>query len=673
VNSDDASFSLATRPWIEVTDLSGQPRTLSAAAVLEQADQVHLAAADPLLWAATVRLLTALAYTAGCGPADSRAYQRHITDSINVTPAAGWVREHAADLDIFATDHPLFQDAELHALAGVPGAALPVLYLDMTAAIGRPLLSDHRHLHASVPVTARRAAELLLIQQTWAVGGRISAKDAVYGPGCNFGRPSAINGGLVWLPAGTVAESLAWRLTPVADGPGAGRWTYTPRVHGTADFLPDSETDALTWMPRRMLLLPEDETGTVARVLFAQGWRMTKQPDLPASTRHGSRELVDSESAKMLSAEAVTSESDLAPLLERWWAAPEGSWAHAARQVIEATGRAPDLVTVGLATNKKKILHQRRISIPAALLADPRSAAAATAVTAFRRRAARAAPSRRRVAATGTTLPPGFGSDLLAQETFLTASDPQREQQLYGLARPAPGGNQALHGERTAAFTAAVLTETDDELFTTAETLYVPPTGDIDGGGAEGAADPGHVLAVNLGRWSASSRMRGVMPDLARWAVQPDLGNSAYPLVTQGLPAEQHHAAMLTAALFAVHYRTNRSGRRYGGADLPRLMRAFGSSGRFGPGHPGTRIALDLIVRTQDPQALRVQLLRQIRFAATQNMAPHWGRLFTDLADWTPEVRQRWAELFYTTAPVPPRPGTGNLPTTHQDKDPISA
>ncbi|MFC4466859.1 hypothetical protein ACFPH6_20395 [Streptomyces xiangluensis] len=99
------------------------------------------------------------------------------------------MREHAADLDLFG-DRPLFQDAALHAIADVPGATIPVLYLDMTAAIGRPLLSDHRHLHASVPVTARRAAELVLIQQMWAIGGRISAKDAIYGPGCNFGRPS---------------------------------------------------------------------------------------------------------------------------------------------------------------------------------------------------------------------------------------------------------------------------------------------------------------------------------------------------------------------------------------------------------------------------------------------------------------------------------------------------
>ncbi|MET8824206.1 type I-E CRISPR-associated protein Cse1/CasA, partial [Streptomyces rochei] len=265
------SFSLASRPWLTVIDTSGRTHRCSLAEALENAGRLHLAAPDPLLWAATARLLTAVAYSAGCAPPDDDAYWANITGGIDLTAAVDWVREHTADLDLFAPDRPLFQDGALHEVSHLPEATMPVLYLDLSAAIGRPLLSDHRHLHTSVPVDARRAAELLLVQQTWAVGGRISAKTAVFGPGCTFGRAAPASGGVRGQPAGTISEFLAWRLMPVPGGPGHGHWTYTPRVEGTTDFPPEGECDALTWMTRRMLLLP-DADGMVARVMMAQGW-----------------------------------------------------------------------------------------------------------------------------------------------------------------------------------------------------------------------------------------------------------------------------------------------------------------------------------------------------------------------------------------------------------------
>ena len=105
------------------------------------------------------------------------------------------------------------------------------------------------------------------------------------------------------------------------------------------------------------------------------------------------------------------------------------------------------------------------------------------------------------------------------------------------------------------------------------------------------------------------------------------------------------------AALFAFHYRTKRTAPRYGSTDLPRLMRSFGSSGRTGPGHPGTRAALNVMVRTRTLQPLRPHLLRVIRNAAVDGKAPSWSRLFDDLTDWGPAVRGRWAVQFYSLNP----------------------
>ncbi|MCX4481731.1 type I-E CRISPR-associated protein Cse1/CasA [Streptomyces cellulosae] len=667
------SFSLASRPWLTVIDTSGRTHRCSLAEALENAGRLHLAAPDPLLWAATARLLTAVAYSAGCAPPDDDAYWANITGGIDLTAAVDWVREHTADLDLFAPDRPLFQDGALHEVSHLPEATMPVLYLDLSAAIGRPLLSDHRHLHTSVPVDARRAAELLLVQQTWAVGGRISAKTAVFGPGCNFGRSTAASGGVMWQPAGTISEFLAWRLMPVPGGPGHGHWTYTPRVEGTTDFLPEGECDALTWMTRRMLLLP-DADGMVARVMMAQGWRVTKQPNVPISIRHGSRDVVGTEKGKQLSAEGIGSDDDVAPLLELWGKAPPGSWAHAARTAIAATGQAPDVVAVALATDNRKILHQRRIHIPRSALADPRSPAAAAAVMSFRWRAGRAAPSRRTNPACGTVLPPAFGASALLQEEFLALSGPQIDQRLLQQACATPSGDPVHDGERSAALAAALsgANADDDDLFTTASRPpSLPPSGTDDSTDpdAEGADHPGHVLAVQMGRWLASPRMRPVIADLERWASHPQPDNPAIALVTRPLAPEHHQAGILTAALMAIHHRTNRRAPLYGKADLPRLMRAFGSGRHYGPAHPATRGALQLMVRTTSVEALRPYLARQIRYAASKQMAPRWSSLFDDLAGWDRAVRERWSQQFFTAPPRRPAPRTGASSPTVNDHD----
>lgn len=98
-----------------------------------------------------------------------------------------------------------------------------------------------------------------------------------------------------------------------------------------------------------------------------------------------------------LPARAITSESDIAPLVDRWWQAPPGSWAHAARHVVTGSGCAPELLAVGLANDNKKLLHQRAVPVPASVLADPRTADAAHSVVRFRRLAARAGPPARKI------------------------------------------------------------------------------------------------------------------------------------------------------------------------------------------------------------------------------------------------------------------------------------
>jgi hypothetical protein len=262
------SWSVAHQPWIDVLDESGRPHLLSAAQAIEQADRVYLASPDPLLRAASMRLLLAFAYAAGCAPGSFEAYLVQVTAGLDLIPLQQWLREHAAELDLFCPDRPLFQDASLHSIADVPGARLPVTRLDHSSANSRPMLSDMRHALVPVAVPPATAFQWLLIQQMWGAGGMIPVSDTVYGPHSIRAHFASATGGVVWWPAGTVAEMLAWRLIPVDGGPGPAQWTYRPRGQAGTASAPLGELDGLLWHNRRALLLAEPD-GTVREVLFA--------------------------------------------------------------------------------------------------------------------------------------------------------------------------------------------------------------------------------------------------------------------------------------------------------------------------------------------------------------------------------------------------------------------
>jgi hypothetical protein len=695
------SFSLADEPWIETADARGRPRLLSAAQALDDAGSVFLATADPLLRAATVRLLTALAYAAGCGPRTRSAYHRQVAGAVDLTAAAAWTRAHHAHLDLFDRERPFFQDASLHALAGIPEAVQPVLYLDMTAAIGRPLLVDDRHLLASRPVSLRRAAELVLVQQMWAVGGRIAVPSALFGPRSNFGSPAQACGNVVWQPAGTLADQLAWQLTPVPDGPGTPQWTYQPRGEPGQRLLPDSECDALTWHPRRILLLP-DADGHVARALFAQGWIQARPEPGSSSAFPGNRDQAYTDDGRSLDAARITGDDDLAPLLESWSCAPEGSWAHMAQGAARVTGRCPDVAATALAANKKKILFRRDVLLPGGLLADARATTAAGDVMDVRRALGRLSPGRLneayKDATLGTTVPPGFGSDLLFEPAFLAATRRQRIGTLSRLAHAVHPADPLRRARRSGAGVGAVmpLTDTppapaprtdttddtqeftlfplsalaaattsdlpdndvpddsphdlgwDDDLFTTADT--VAPTA-----GTESESNPGMNLARQVGRWAANPHHRDLVTALAAHAVRPAPHTPAVAKITLLVPETHQEAGALTAALLAYHHSVSPRGRMYGSTPLPRLMRAFGSGRSFGPDHRDTKNTLDRMVRTQDPVQLRPHLVRTVRYAATHGLVPYWPGLFDDLAVWDQTVRSRWATLFYTARPASPK------------------
>ncbi|MFE9558852.1 type I-E CRISPR-associated protein Cse1/CasA [Streptomyces sp. NPDC006703] len=624
---NDLSFSLGRDPWLPVRDLAGIRELVSGPEALGRAEQLVLDIADPLQSAAVLRFLTAVAYAAGLAPADPGEYAWRCVEaaSTNWSKAGAWLEEHAEGTALFHPERPLYQDASLHQVK--VKCTVPVHYLDLTAAaaLGRPLLADHRHLHVRLPaLPPDRAARLLLTQQMWAVGGRLRASGADYGPGSNYGSQAPACGGLVWQPHGTLATQLAWRTIPVTELDEAN-WTHRPRGTATQPPAPLGELDALTWLPRRILLLPTPD-GLVERAHCVQGWkRTTEEPGQP-----GTADRIFTATGKKLPATAPLTPLDTVSLVERWWHAGPGTLPHLIRDACALTGCAPPAMrAVGLATDKKKVLVLRDVPLPSEVLAAPAAGEAAAWIAALRWKTRSSAGA----------WEDGCGTTLLTDPAFLEGDQAERAR----LAARAFRIHAALPQQRAAAradFHRALTPKGSPpmSLFVTADSL--DPT----------EATPGQLLERRLHGIRAGEHGRGLMNSLRLWAASPTPANQAVDTITRSLTAEQRDPAMITAALYAVHAQHHAP--PYGNAPLPRLMRAFGSGTSYGPRHPQTETLMQHMLAATRPRLLLPALTTLVRYAAAHDMTPAWAALADDLTAWSPATRERWAALFYTSQPL---------------------
>ena len=274
-------YSVAVQPFLTVASANGHTTAVSLADAFEQATNLNLADPSPLARAATLRFLLAIAYHTGLAPTTIDEYHHNIQNchAINWQHTAAWLRDNPDLFDLFHPTQPLWQDAALQAIADNPKAPITSLYLDFTAAHNRPLHSDHHgYIHSLTMHSPPELARLMLMQNTWAVGGRISASAALYGTGANYGYAAAHTGSFLWMPQHpTLAQDLAWRMHPT-EHTGTPHWTYTHRGQPTKQGLtPTGEADALHWLSRRMLALPNSD-GTTSHILFAQGWNRALDP-----------------------------------------------------------------------------------------------------------------------------------------------------------------------------------------------------------------------------------------------------------------------------------------------------------------------------------------------------------------------------------------------------------
>jgi hypothetical protein len=663
------SFNLVDRAWITCLDRAGHTVLLSLSQLVTSAADVCLAEPDPLVEAAIWRLLGAICYAAGAYPGDMDDYTVQIRDGFAVTPVVSYLDSHRHHFDLFDPVIPFGQDTRLSSAIRTDSLR-PALYLDITAAIDRPLHADTRHQVDPAPLTVGQALRALLVQNMWGLTGRTQGSiKNLPDPKATYGVAAPATGRVVVCPASaTVAEGLAWRLAPTPD-PGTPTWTY-PDASGSGPKVLASETASLTWLSRRVLLVP-DSAESVSGVIIARG---QSYMDIKSGYSAGWSDVVLTPKSA-LSGYAITGSSDLLPIVAFFADARPGTLLSSVQTAASRLGYGPDLVGVSLvaARSKRKADITRRVPIPAAVWTTPDAIPAAAALLALRRASKPVSPAtgaeefRRWLRAPhpdGTELMYAVRDQLLAHvharcsryspEDAYATFDVYRATRKAITTLPAPrhsnAGKDRMQEDDTASGPARKGRMQEDD------TASGPARPD-DFADLLGTTDtraprrsPSHPADLLLRRLRGYNRFRNnadTLAQLRRYARRPDESDGALNQTIRDVPLAHRPAAAITVSLWSISKSTARAGR---GVPLPRLARSFGGA-RRGPADPSIArlIRLALATPLANLQPVLVDLVDQ---ANRGSGVIDWRDLYSSMLEWDDAggiARQRWNLLFQTS------------------------
>ncbi|MCC7366297.1 MAG: type I-E CRISPR-associated protein Cse1/CasA [Dehalococcoidia bacterium] len=276
-----ASFSLLTEPWLPVR-FAGEPnaRDVSIIDAIAQAHEIReLADASPLVTVALHRLLVAVLHCA-YGPAThSEWVALWEAGRFDPAPLERYLADKTPAFDLFDPERPFYQLASLPADAAVSIAKLGHAY----SAGNNPVLFDHTRDAEEPALSPAAAAQLLVAQHGFAVGGLISRLP---------GEPTSAEAGhllkgAVILATGTnLYQTLVLNMVRV-DGIDSAPFEFNPAddapawarpVPSATPRRPGGYLDLLTWQSRRIRLL-RDEDGLVRRAVLMAGHTFPKDYD----------------------------------------------------------------------------------------------------------------------------------------------------------------------------------------------------------------------------------------------------------------------------------------------------------------------------------------------------------------------------------------------------------
>lgn len=266
------TFDLVSSPWITVVR-HGEETEVSLREAIVDAHRIDsLSLADGPIFTAQLRLLMAVVMDTYGRPRDAEAWEEMFrAGSFDATQFDSYIeRCGRTRFDLYDTERPFFQSAAMTAedapktnaeiIPHVAAGKSPALFSPDTSATPRVLTPAQaaRHLIGSMGVAVAGL-------------GRAKASEGAGWKGVSFGGRVAQIGFVA--PVGTtlfdtLLLNVPWGRNPRGDRP---QWRRdSPSPAGRSKRGADGMLDILTWCPRRVLLLP-NEDGTVTHLRMLGG------------------------------------------------------------------------------------------------------------------------------------------------------------------------------------------------------------------------------------------------------------------------------------------------------------------------------------------------------------------------------------------------------------------
>lgn len=281
-----SSFDLIDEPWIPCLLQDGSNELLSLRTVFSQGHEVRdLATTVPSERVALLRFLIAVHQAALRGPASSEEVFE-LLDARRFNDRVGeYLTSWRARFDLFDSERPFMQARARHDV----GATTIATLLPEWSSGNNTTLVDHHRDDEPPALSPAEAARAVLVAQAYQLGGGVSKP---------FNRTAApLAGGLVALLVGaTLFDTIVINGPPYSPDDGVSgksdlpAWERDeeriPRKEGT---VPDGWLDLLTWCPRAIRLVRDDD-GAVRRCVIHQHLRLpdgTQDPHVPVQLGRG--------------------------------------------------------------------------------------------------------------------------------------------------------------------------------------------------------------------------------------------------------------------------------------------------------------------------------------------------------------------------------------------------
>ncbi len=377
-----SSYNLLTEDWIPTMRADGGVQLVGVRRALYQAHELgDIRCMSPLSTAALTRILLAVLYRA-CGPQTMDEWEEMLlAGRFPEERVTRYLDDWHERFDLFSPTRPFMQTPGLS--MGHAGS-LAQLAAE-TAAGNTPTLFDHTTDALPRPALPAEAARLLVTAQAFALGFGKAGNAIVDGTTIQrpyFADAICLRGVTLWLSGASLFETLMLNLVPFPrDATGRPEWERPDplescdRLTGKERIsrLAEGPADRYAWTSRLLLLIQEDD-GTVQRAYFTQGREADKVGRDPMKAYTASKE----EGVYAIGLNASKAAwRDLTAYLETGNLGCQ-ILQHAASQTdagVLERGAAMALNVVGLATDPGKagkfvMWRHDRVSVPAAILAD---------------------------------------------------------------------------------------------------------------------------------------------------------------------------------------------------------------------------------------------------------------------------------------------------------------